>query len=199
MKTYKITKKPEILDWNLIPVAHIDNPCQTEGVDISAGCQICYDDSSLYLHFFAKEANIRAEGKELLDAPCEDSCMEFFFAPINGDTRYLNLEFNPNCLVYAGMGSCVEDLVRFIPETAFAFSPEVNRTADGWEITYQIPYSYVRLFFPAFAPTSGYEMKGNLYKCGDLTNPPHYFSWNKLTGNVLSFHRYCEFGLFVFE
>lgn len=199
MNTYTILKKPDLLNWNNIPVAFINHPYHSEDVDISAGGQICYDESALYVHLFAKESNIRAEGKELLDAPCEDSCLEFFFSPINGDSRYINIEYNPNCWGFVGMGSCVDDLVRFIPETGFPFSPKANRTEEGWEITYQIPFSFVRRFFPDFSPTSGYEMRGNLYKCGDLTTPPHYFTWNKLTGNVLSFHRPCDFGLFIFE
>ena len=199
MNTYKIVKKPEILDWSLIPSASINHPYQSDGVDITASAQLCYDDSALYVHLSAKEANIRAEGTGLLDAPCEDSCLEFFFSPIQGDIRYINFEYNPNCCVYVGMASCVEDLVRFIPEFEFPFSPKVNRTEDGWDITYTIPYSFVRRYFPGFSPVSGYEMRGNFYKCGDLTNPPHYFTWNELSGNVLSFHRPCDFGLLVFE
>lgn len=199
MNTYKIVKKPDVLDWNLIPSASINHPYQSDGVNITASAQLCYDDSALYVHLSAKEANIRAEGTGLLDAPCEDSCLEFFFSPINGDIRYMNFEYNPNCCVYVGMASCVEDLVRFIPEVEFPFSPKVNRTEDGWEITYQIPYSFVRRYFPEFSPCSGYEMRGNFFKCGDLTNPPHYFTWNELSGNVLSFHRPCDFGLLVFE
>lgn len=199
MNTYKITKKQASLDWNQVPVAHITYPYHSEPVDVTSYAQICYDDNSLYVHFVSKEANIRAEGKELLDAPCEDSCVEFFFAPINGDSRYMNIEYNPNCWVFVGMGSCVDDLVRFIPETEFPLTSESSRTGDGWEITYQIPFSFVRRYFPCFSPCSGYEMRGNLYKCGDLTNPPHYFTWNELTGDVLSFHRSCDFGLFIFE
>ena len=199
MNTYTIIKKTNDLNWKDIPVALINHPVQTEDVDISAGAQICYDDSALYVHLFAKEANIRAEGKGLLDAPCEDSCLEFFFSPINGDSRYFNIEYNPNCCIYLGTGTNVNNLVRLIPEEGFPFSPKANRTEDGWEITYQIPYSFVRQFFPEFSPCSGYEMRGNLYKCGDLTTPPHYFTWNELTGNVLSFHRPCDFGLFIFE
>ena len=199
MRTYTISKKTDILDWTKIPVAPIDNPCHTGNVDISAGGQICYDESALYVRLFAKESEIRAEYTGLLDAPCEDSCLEFFFSPINGDSRYFNIEYNPNCCVYFGTGTCVDNLIRLIPENGYSFSPQANRTEDGWEITYQIPFSLIRQFFPDFAPVSGYEMRGNMYKCGDLTIQEHYFTWNKLTGDVLSFHRPCDFGTFIFE
>jgi len=199
MRTYTILKKTDFLDWEKIPVALIDNPYHTGDVDIVAGGQVCYDDTALYVRLFAKESKIRAEYTGLLDAPCEDSCLEFFFAPMNGDNRYLNIEYNPNCCIFLGMGSCVDDLVRFIPESGFPFNPKTNRTEDGWEINYHIPFSFIRQFFPEFHPVSGYEMRGNMYKCGDLTEAEHYFTWNKLTGNVLSFHRPCDFGRFVFE
>lgn len=199
MRTYTITKKMGEIDWNKIPTLSIDNPCQTEGVNISAGGQLCYDEEFLYIRLFAKEEHIRAEYTGLLDAPCEDSCLEFFFSPMEGDSRYFNIEFNPNCCVYFGMGSCVKDLVRLIPDAGFPFEPKAVRTTDGWEITYRVPYSLILCFFPEFAPVSGGHMRANFYKCGDLTVKEHYFSWNKITGEVLSFHRPCDFGLLTFE
>lgn len=199
MRTYTIVKKPEALDWSKIPVAFIDNPYHTGDVDVAAFAQVCYDENAFYVRLYAHEANIRAEGTGLLDAPCEDSCMEFFFSPMNGDSRYLNIEFNPNCCVFFGLGSCALDLVRIIPEEGFPLNPKAARTESGWEITYEVPFSFVRWFFPDFSPKSGDSIKGNFYKCGDLTEQEHYFTWNPLSGNVLSFHRPCDFGLFTFE
>lgn len=199
MRTYTITRKIGDIDWHQVPILSIDNPCQTEGVNILAGGQVCYDEEFLYVRLFAKEEHIRAEYTGLLDAPCEDSCLEFFFSPIEGDSRYFNIEFNPNCCVYFGIGSSAKDLVRLIPEGGFPFEPKVTRIADGWEITYRIPYSMIRRFFPNFAPVSGSHMRANFYKCGDLTVKEHYFSWNKITGDELSFHRPCDFGLLTFE
>lgn len=199
MKTYTITKKSGPIDWSQIPAVSIDHPIQTSGVDISAIGQVCYDDNALYVHLSAREANIRAEYTDLLGAPCEDSCLEFFFSPIEGDNRYFNIEFNPNCCVYLGIGSCINDLVRLIPEGHDPLQPVAARTADGWEITYQIPFSFVRRFFPDFAPTSGTQIRANFYKCGDLTVKEHFFAWSPITGDVLSFHRPCDFGLLTFE
>lgn len=199
MRTYTILKKPEILDWSKIPVAFIDHPYHTGEVDVSAFGQVCYDEKALYVRLYANETNIRAVGTGPLDAPCEDSCMEFFFSPMNGDMRYLNIEFNPNCCVYFGLGSCVQDLVRIIPEEGFPLNPKVIRTESGWEISYEVPFSFIQRFFPGFSPKTGDSMKGNFYKCGDLTVKEHYFTWNPLSENILSFHRPCDFGLLVFE
>lgn len=199
MRTYTIIKKPDVLEWSKIPVAFIENSYHKGDVGISSFAQVCYDDTALYVRLYTTETNIRAVGTGPLDAPCEDSCMEFFFSPINGDSRYLNIEFNPNCCVYFGIGSCVQDLVRLIPEEGFPLNPKATITDAGWEITYEIPYSFIRRFFPEFSPSSGDRIRGNFYKCGDLTEKEHYFTWNPLSGDVLSFHRPCDFGLLHFE
>lgn len=199
MKTYTITKKPEVLDWTKIPKAVIDIQLQDNPVDISAFGQLCYDEDTLYVHLEAVEKEIRAEGTGLLDAPCEDSCLEFFFCPICGDNRYFNIEYNPNCCLYLGIATNINDLVRLIPESGIPFSAVSTRTANGWEITYQIPFEFIRRFFPDFRPVSGTKIKGNFYKCGDLTITEHFLCWNQITGNPISFHRPCDFGTLIFE
>ena len=199
MNTYTISKKPDLLDWSFIPSVSIDYALLSSKVDISATGQACYDNEALYIRLAAKETDIRAVYTELLDPPCEDSCLEFFFSPIEGDIRYFNIELNPNCCMYLGLGSSVDDLVRLIPEEGNPFSPKATRTEDGWEVTYRIPFSFIRRFFPGFAPTSGSTMRGNFYKCGELTTEEHYFSWNPICEDVISFHRPCDFGLLKFE
>lgn len=199
MRTHVIPKKPATLDWTQIPSVNIDHLLWTPKVDISASAQICYDEDALYLRLSAKEAHIRAEHTGLLDPPCEDSCLEFFFSPCAGDDRYFNVEFNPNCCLYLGIGTCVEGLVRLIPEKNDILTPKADRTADGWNISYRIPYSFIRSFFPDFSAKSGKTMRANFYKCGDLTVQPHYLSWNKVTSETPAFHRTCDFGLLQFE
>ena len=199
MNTYKIVKKPSILNWNEIPVANIGIQLQDKPVDISATAQLCYDNDTLYVRLAAKETNIRAEYNGLLDAPCEDSCLEFFFCPIYGDDRYFNIEYNPNSCIYLGIASCLNDLVRLIPEFGFPFSPITVVDSEGWEISYKIPFEFIRRFFPEFNPTTGTKMKGNFYKCGDLTVEEHYLCWNQITSDPVSFHRVCDFGILEFE
>lgn len=198
MKTHIIPRMQFPIDWSGVPSVSICEAYHPDPLDITATGQICYDDRALYLRLTAREKEIRAEYTGLLDSPCEDSCLEFFFSPIEGDTRYFNIEFNPNCCLYLGIGSCIDDLVRLIPENGNPLSPKAARTQDGWEISYQVPYSFVRRFFPDFRPESGKTIRANFYKCGDLTVHEHYFSWNRITGGKLSFHRPCDFGLLSF-
>lgn len=199
MNKHMISRKPENLDWSGIPSISMTQQDWTPAVDIVPTAQICYDDEALYVRLAAKEEFIRAEGTGPLDAPCEDSCLEFFFCPCEGDMRYFNIEFNPNCCVYLGFGTSVRDLIRFIPEETDILLPEVVRTEDGWYITYRVPYYFIRRFFPDFKAESGKTMRANFYKCGDLTVKEHYFAWNPIVGEEMSFHRTCDFGLLEFE
>ena len=74
------------------------------------------------------------------------------------------------------------------------FAPKINKTADGWEIFYRVPYTLIRRFFPDFKVYSGKEMRANCYKCADLSEPPHYLSWNKIEGEPFTFHKRHCFG-----
>ena len=202
MNTYTVLPKPANLDWSEIPFVQIATPYRNSPADISATGQLCYDSEALYVRLTAKEAYIRAVYTEPLDPPCEDSCLEFFFSPIEGDLRYFNIEFNPNCCMYLGIASSIKDLVRLIPEIPSGenpLNPVVTYTEDGWEIVYSIPYSFIRRFFPGFEPAPGKTIRGNFYKCGELTKVEHYYSWSPITGDVLSFHRPNDFGYLTFK
>lgn len=198
MREYTIVRRGEELNWANVPSLKIDTLLWTEKSDIVAEAQLCYDENALYVHLSAIEAEIRAEHTSPIGMPCEDSCLEFFFSPYNGDERYFNIEFNPNCCMYLGMGSNVENLVRLLIKDDL-FQPTANRTKDGWEVFYSVPTEFVRRFFPDFKPESGASIRANCFKCGDLTVNPHFFSWNPCTSETPAFHRPCDFGLMHFE
>ncbi len=204
MKEAVIKRVNGTVDWEQIPCIDINEPLRGKATEVKAHAQICYDDNALYLRLTAFEKYIRAEENGPLGMPCEDSCLEFFFSPNEGDWRYLNLEFNPNCCLYIGMGSGPHDLVRFVFEDesvpGVSFCPKVEYTEDGWNITYQMPYSFIRRYFPDFKAFSGKNMRANFYKCADLGETPHHLQWNPITRTGVSvFHTPQEFGTLHFE
>ena len=199
MRTAKIIKKTADFDWSKIPVIPIDHKVEPTEAEVSATAQICYDEEALYVRLAAQEKYIRAEFTSPLDMPCQDRCLEFFFSPMEGDIRYFNIEINPNCCMYLGIGSCLQDLVRLFPAWENVLCPESTRTSDGWEVTYQVPVSFVQRFFPDFTLESGKIIRANFYKCGELTVCPHDFSWNALAEGEHSFHRPCDFGVLECE
>ena len=198
MREYCIVKKPEVLDWNNIPKLSIDHLLWSDPIDIKAEGALCYDNEYLYVKLRAVEKNIRAEHTGRIGIPCEDSCLEFFFSPMDGDSRYFNIELNPNGCLYLGFGSNRYNLHRLIAREE-PFNVETARTEDGWMVTYRIPWDFIRLFFPDFKANSGVTMRGNFYKCGDLTPQPHYFSWNPITLANPEFHCPEQFGFLRFE
>ena len=198
MREYTIKKVEQKIIWEEVPYLHIDNLLWTEKSDIVAKAQLCYDENAIYVHLIAAEEDIRAEHTSPTGMPCEDSCLEFFFSPYAGDERYFNIEFNPNCCMYLGMGTGVHNLVRLLPEHE-PFNPRANRTEDGWEVFYSVPKAFINQFFPDFKLESGREIRANCFKCGDLTVNPHFFSWNPVTSETPAFHRPCDFGLMRFE
>ena len=88
---------PKTGNWNDIPIAAIANRLWTDEVDIVSTAQVCYDDEALYVRLTAKEKDIRAEESGCIGVPCKDSCLEFFFCPVEEDKRYFNFEFRCCC------------------------------------------------------------------------------------------------------
>ena len=200
---YRIEKKElknGALCWENVPEAQIGNVCWGyEQPDVKASAKLCYDEEKLYVKLSAKEKEIRATYDGLYGMPCEDSCLEFFFSPL-GDGRYFNIEFNPNCAMYFGLGTGPKNLVRLQVEghPDNLLGAHAARTEDGWTVEYAVPFSLVALFFPGFRPEPGKGMTGNFYKCGDLTVKEHYFSWNPMTVDHPCFHYPPDFGTFIF-
>lgn len=194
MKEYTIVRRA---DWAQVPVLKMENCLRPSPADVTAQAQLCYDDTALYVRLQAKEQNIRKEHTDPLAEICEDSCLEFFLCPMEGDDRYFNLEFNPNGNVYLGFGANLPTLHRLIPETQFIF-PQVTFTNDGWAIEYAIPHEFVRIFFPGYSPAPGKTVRANCYKCGDLTEIPHWLCWNPVPEELHTFHCPDHFGLMHF-
>ncbi len=193
-KTYTVKRRGKTPQ-----TADIDTPLWGGSFGISGKAELSYDDKALYVRLSATERDIRAELKEPLDQPCRDSCLEFFFSPVDGDSRYFNVEFNPNALMFLGFGAGRDTLIRLMPMSDSLFSAESRKTGDGWEIEYAIPHAFVRLFFPTYAPARGYKMHGNFYKCGDETKNEHYLSWNPVRSDLPDFHRQSDFGTIIFD
>lgn len=204
MKTYTITKVAGAADWNAVPALAIDTLYRDPAPQVKAFAQIAYNEEALLVRLTLEAPVIRAVETGKYGMPCEDSCLEFFFSPMEGDVRYLNFEFNANKCLFLGMGSCIEDLVRIIPDEEpieELFRPETVVSETSFEITYQVPFSFVRRFFPGFAPASGKTMRANCFTCADNTEPPHYLCWSPVVTRPepRTFHWPYDFGQMIFE
>ena len=197
MRTYTVQKIDRAPDWDTVQPLFVDRHLWLPSERIAMTAQICYDEAALYVRMQAVEQNIRAEHRVPLSQVCEDSCMEFFFAP-EGDDRYLNVELNPNGCSFIGIGTGRGDRVRItLEQEAEVLQAQTARTPDGWELTYRLPLTFLRVLYPALSLTPGTVLRANCYKCGDLTLEPHYLSWNPVISVKPDFHRPCDFGRMV--
>ena len=201
MKHYVITRVTAQPDWTHIPVLSIDTKYLQTSDQIHANAQLCYDDSGILVHLWADVPEIRAVETGPTGTPCKDSCLEFFFQPVAGDARYINLEFNYNGCYYLGVGTGLDDKMRLLPgrDADTLFAPDIRRTKTGWEIYYKIPYAFIRRLFPAFDLIPGMSMRANCYACSDLTVPHYYLSWNPVKTDPFTFHRSECFGKMTFS
>ena len=197
-RQYQIQKTTGKPDWNEIEKAPIDQKLWLPCEQISAYAQLAYDDSRLYVHLHAEEKQIRAENSGVLDQPCQDSCLEFFISAAEQDVRYINIELNPNLCLYFGFGTGNEDLMRImLPNGAKTLNAGSERTATGWDVTYELSFKLLHLFFPDFIPHG--KIRGNFYKCGDLTAQEHYLAWNRVDAERPNFHLPEYFGELSFS
>ena len=84
-----------------------------------------------------------------------------------------------------------------LPDGAKTLHAASERTPSGWDVTYELPFQLLRLFFPDFAPSG--TIRGNFYKCGDLTVQEHYLAWNRVDAERPDFHLPKYFGALIFS
>ena len=162
MKEYVIEKTVGAPDWTKVSELQVDNVCWLPDAGVRMEQQICHDDEKIYVHLTDKLGSI-----------CTDSCMEFFFSPVPEDGRYFNIELNLNGAIFLGFGHGRADSIRLIPEDhKKLFNIRTNKTADGWEIFYEIPLEFLHVFYPDYDFKSGRVIRANCFKCGDLTVQP---------------------------
>lgn len=198
-KKYSIMRKT---DWSQVPEEEISEKGRQYDPSVHAFFKICYDEENLYVRLRAVEEHIRACHEGDNGMPCEDSCLEFFFCPDPRSQRYFNIEMNPNTAMFLGIGTGPGELIRIHPlNRKYRFDPEAVRLGNGWQVTYRIPFSLIRFFFPDFSPVAGTVIRANVYKCGDLCEKKHFLTWNPIDWSIPkgAFHNPRCFGEMIFE
>lgn len=199
MYTFEIKKAQAPVDWSKIPEIELENRYIDTPKEARVFAKIAYSDDAFHIYMRAVDPfGIRREESGPVGEPYHDSCLEFFFCPTAGDSRYFNFEFNSNKCLYVGYGKKQPERARLIVEVDELFTPEVDFTADGWEIKYRIPFSFIRLLCPDFEAKSGTAIRANCYKCADMMEPGHFLSWSPVTDEPFTFHKPECFGTMIF-
>lgn len=173
------------------PIAHY--AWEQNGFAPEARAMLCYDRSCLSLQMEAREFPPRAQVQEDDGPVWTDSCLEVFLRP-EGEARYLNLEINPLGFVHMALGLGREDrrslTARYKPFLCLRAQIE---PPCGWGVSFCLPFAMLCEIFSLSAIPKAWRV--NFYKCGDLTERPHYGMWNPVRSPAPDFHRPESFGL----
>ena len=165
---------------------------------------IAYGDKELYLKYYVRESNTKAEKSLSNEMVCEDSCVEFFVSPTD-DGIYYNFEFNPIGTILMGSGHSRDDSSRAEDKhidrirriTTMGDRPFSEIKGDiRWSITLAIPFE--SFFRHHVGELKGKTFKANFYKCGDKLSNPHYVTWSPVKTEKPDYHRPEYFGVLKF-
>lgn len=198
MKTYIIKKVQAPVTEESFKFAEVASINHIQWPDFGAPYQvsarILHTDDALYVNMETDEWPLTALHTGLDGDVCEDSCMEFFFAPDADDNRYFNFEVNPLGALCLGIGKDRYDrLAPVVDEGMFEIKSIIQK--GKWQLFYKIPYSFIKEYFAKIDN----EMMGNMYKCGDNTQKEHYITWSPVGTEEPDYHQSGFFGKFILE
>lgn len=154
--------------------------------------------SHLAVMFHVRGLDLRATQIEDNGRSWEDSCCEFFVTdPYDG--TYYNFELTCiGSLLSSKRKSRLDSVLREKEDVARVIRPsslaheetEISDRIFSWTVAMLIPYDLIGIDRDN-VPVS---VRGNFYKCGDLTAHPHFLSWNPIGTPKPDFHRPEYFG-----
>ena len=212
LETYQIKKVSDQFTqehWDDVPELQLKYfPWDKNGYKPKTTAKIAYNSQGIHVYLKSYEKKIRAVCESINDPVCQDSCMEFFFNPNpEFDDRYMNLEMNPIGTFLLGLGKDRHSRgqLQGLSADIFNIKTSVKKeekdqySDDSWSLQYTIPFSFLEKYYGKLDIKSCMAMKGNVYKCGDNTEYPHYACWNLVKSDKPDYHRPESFGQFVLE
>jgi hypothetical protein len=162
--------------------------------------RIARTDDALVVDFRVSGLDLRVQNLQDGGRSWEDSCCEIFIqAP--GSAEYCNFEVNAAGKMTAARGTGRGDRVSLKPEefgqivriASIEGAQDFSGGVWTWRVILLIPFELMGLD-PENLPKS---LRGNIYKCGDLTAHPHFLSWSPIGTPSPDFHRPEFFGEFI--
>ncbi len=152
-------------------------------------------DKGFLFRLRAMETNPRITYLEPGGEICEDSCLEIFlnFAPQKTDS-YINFEMNAAGAYLFGTGK--DRYERKDLDCPVMPTVKAEVTEEEWSVTLFIPNETIFHEYGEIDFVPGYTFTGNAFKCGDLTDEPHYLTWAPMQRDAMDFHRPDRFGTF---
>ena len=154
---------------------------------------IAHSGTAIYIDFMVRCNYLRAVNYQNNSSVHQDSCVEFFVCP-DGKLPYYNFEFNCIGTIHAAcrqdrhngtpLTDAQLDRVRRFPSCGTRPFEELEGMFT-WNLLVAIPLDLIGLKYEG----EPIAMKGNFYKCADLTTTPHFLSWAPINTPEPDFHR----------
>lgn len=159
---------------------------------------VAVEGKGIYARLWSFEENIRCVYEKRDDPVYQDSCLEIFLMPVEGDKRYINFEVNPNGVYLSQTGETRSErkFIREITDALPVITPlsfeKDGRKAWGYEIF--LSDEFISSVYGTQYSTTERVIKGNFYKCADSSITPHYGAYFPVSTAALGFHNPDRFG-----
>jgi len=183
----------------------LDHRNWVEAPDVHVEFDMHHRGTSILFRFKVREPQVRAVHTGFNSEVWKDSCVEFFFSP-GDDPDYYNFEFNAIGTVLGAYGPdrhhrmwIPEEILEQIQITpSLGTDPIENLTGNpDWELDIVLPVTVFH--HHRITDIAGTRGRGNLYKCGEDLDRPHYLSWLRVVTPLPDFHRPEFFGPLEFS
>ncbi len=182
------------IDWDIVPEEKLEcwhwEETLEKTIRPNTYFKMCFlENVGIFARMRTDETNLRRVNTTPDSPVWEDSAMEFFFIPVESRQEYFNLEFNSNgaylCHVGVAKKPKRKDISEFSKEVP-VITPTV--TKDGWSAEVFVPCKLVNEVLGENFEAKASEIRGNFYKCGDLTQIPHFGSYAPVAEQYPGFH-----------
>lgn len=173
--------------------------------------KLLHDGRTIYGIYRVQDHSVLATATEYNAMVCQDSCVEFFFRPLQ-DKGYINLEMGASGAHlsyyiwnhkrtkegYEGYEPLSPELGSMMPTLGTTgVVPTEDVRDQTWQMRFQVPVTVPEHYLGKLGDLSGQTWTGNFYKCGDGLKHPHWLAWQGVP--VLNFHLPDSFGFLKFE
>ncbi len=161
------------------------------GYEPKVAFAVCYNEQGFHAHFDVFEAKPLATKTKHFELVNEDSCVEWFvkFAPELSD-NYFNFEVNSiGTMNVSFRKNRHENKINLTEEDVKSLNIQAQVFEDFWTVDYTVPFELIKKYIPGYEFKTGTYILANAYKCGDLTEFPHFGCWNMTDPEKCDFHR----------
>lgn len=122
------------------------------------------------------------------DPVYKDSALEVFFLFGSVGDIYMNFEFNSAGAVLTMAGSEREGRIPLDEDAISKLNIRAEKKEDAWSVTFFLPLSIIRSFYPDMTLDSGRTFSFNFYKISESSIDEHYGALTEIVLEKPDFH-----------